>query len=91
MSTATPPPLRLLIVDDDEALRQLLARRFQRLGMSVAEAADGEEALAKAGNAAFDVALLDLHMPGMTGIELLGRLKALWRIVRKPPQASMGK
>ncbi len=60
MSTTTPPPLRLLIVDDDEPLRQTLARRFQRLGMAVAEAADGEEALAKAGHAAYDVALLDL-------------------------------
>ena len=78
MSTATPLPLRLLIVDDDESLRQTLARRFQRLGMAVAEAADGEEALAKAGHAAYDVALLDLHMPGMTGIELLGRLKERW-------------
>jgi len=70
--------LRLLIVDDDEALRQTLARRFQRLGMAVAEAADGEEALAKAGHAPYDVALLDLHMPGMTGIELLGQLKERW-------------
>jgi len=78
MSNATPPPLRLLIVDDDEALRQTLARRFQRLGMAVAEAADGEEALAKAGHAPYDVALLDLHMPGMTGIELLGQLKERW-------------
>jgi DNA-binding NtrC family response regulator len=77
MSTAMPPPLRLLIVDDDESLRQMLARRFQRLGMAVTEAVDGEEALAKAGNTAYDVALLDLHMPGMDGIELLGRLKAL--------------
>jgi DNA-binding NtrC family response regulator len=78
MATTTPPPVRLLVVDDDEALRQALARRFQRLGMAVAEAADGEEALAKAGHTAYDVALLDLHMPGMTGLELLGRLKGLW-------------
>jgi DNA-binding NtrC family response regulator len=70
--------VRLLIVDDDEVLRQTLARRFQRLGMTVAEAGDGEEALARAGHAAYDVALLDLHMPGMSGIEVLGRLKERW-------------
>jgi DNA-binding NtrC family response regulator len=46
--------------------------------MAVAEAADGEEALAKAGHTAYDVALLDLRMPGMSGLELLGRLKGLW-------------
>jgi DNA-binding NtrC family response regulator len=70
--------LRLLIVDDDEPLRQALARRFRRLGLAVTEAADAEEALARADHAAHDVALLDLHLPGMTGIELLGRLKGHW-------------
>jgi DNA-binding NtrC family response regulator len=70
--------LRLLIVDDDESLRQTLARRFERLGLSVTAAADGEEALAKANHTAHDVALLDLHMPGMTGIELLAKLKERW-------------
>jgi DNA-binding NtrC family response regulator len=78
MPTVTPPALRMLIVDDDESLREMLARRFRRLGMAVAEAGDGEEALAKAGATAYDVALLDLHLPGMTGIELLGRLKERW-------------
>jgi DNA-binding NtrC family response regulator len=78
MSSIPSPPVRLLIVDDDETLRQTIARRFQRLGMTVTEAADGGEALAKAAHAAHDVALLDQHMPGMTGIELLGRLKEQW-------------
>ena len=72
------PPLRLLIVDDDEPLRETLAHRFRRLGMAVAEAADGEAALARAGQTVCDVALLDLHLPGMTGIELLGKLKERW-------------
>ena len=72
---AAAPPPRLLIVDDDEALRETLARRFARSGMAVTTAESGEEALAKIGRAAFDVALLDLHLPGMSGIDLLARLK----------------
>jgi DNA-binding NtrC family response regulator len=67
--------LRLLIVDDDEDLRQSLARRFRQAGMAVTEADSGEDALAHAEQARWDVALLDLHLPGMTGIELLQKLK----------------
>src|SRR5262245_35616614 len=77
MATSSPPSLRLLIVDDDDQLRQALVRRFQRQGLAVTEAADAEEALAKADHSRWDVALLDLHLPGMNGIELLDKLKAL--------------
>ena len=75
MASAPPPPLRLLIVDDDEQLRLALVRRFKRHGMAVLDAASGEEALAQAEHARCDVALLDLHLPGIGGIELLARLK----------------
>ncbi len=71
----TPPPIELLIVDDDEPLRQTLARRFQRQGLKVTQASRGEEALEQAADRRFDVALLDLNLPGMSGVELLGRLK----------------
>jgi DNA-binding NtrC family response regulator len=67
--------MRLLIVDDDDQLRQTLARRFQRQGMEVTTAAGAEEALAKAEHNRWDVALLDLHLPGKSGIELLPQLK----------------
>jgi DNA-binding NtrC family response regulator len=72
-----PPaaPIRLLIVDDDDQLRDTLVRRFQRQGMAVTAAARGEEALAKAESNRWDVALLDLHLPGISGIELLEKLK----------------
>ena len=74
----TPPrPIRLLIVDDDRELRGPLAGRFERLGMVVSQAACGEEALECARQMPVDVALLDLHLPGMDGIELLRRLKEL--------------
>ena len=75
MSTPTSVTIRLLIVEDDEQLRQTLARRFTRQGMAVVTAESGEEALAKLAQTRYDVALLDLHLPGMTGIDLLGRLK----------------
>jgi DNA-binding NtrC family response regulator len=74
--SATPAPIRLLVVDDDEDLRENLERRFQRQGLQVTAAASGEEALVIAANARWDVALLDLHLPGITGVELLEKLKA---------------
>jgi two-component system, NtrC family, response regulator AtoC len=75
MAASKTQSIRLLIVDDDEELRQTLAGRFRRLGMTVAEAGSGEEATALAANNRYDVALLDLHLPGITGIDLLNRLK----------------
>jgi DNA-binding NtrC family response regulator len=67
--------MHLLIVDDDEELREALVRRFQRQGMTVTAAATSEEALARTAHGRWDVALLDLHLPGLSGIELLARLK----------------
>jgi DNA-binding NtrC family response regulator len=69
--------IRLLIVDDDDQLRETLTRRFQRAGIKVMAAASGEAAVDKAAQATFDVALLDLHLPGINGIEVLEKLKGL--------------
>jgi DNA-binding NtrC family response regulator len=66
----------LLIVDDDTEFRGSLARRFLRRGCRVQEAADGAEAIGLAERRQFDVAILDLVMPGMSGLELLERLKS---------------
>jgi DNA-binding NtrC family response regulator len=76
MPEARPAPPRLLIVDDDEELRDTLARRFARAGLPVTTAESGEEALAKIGRAEFDVVLFDLHLPGMSGLDLLAQFKA---------------
>ena len=65
----------LLIVDDDQELCQRSAQFFEQRGYRVAQAADGEQALALAANRVFHVAILDLMLPGMTGIELLEKLK----------------
>ena len=66
----------LLLVDDDSEFRELAARRFQRSGYQVQEAADGEEALGLAERRQFDVAVVDMRMPGMSGLELTEKLRA---------------
>jgi DNA-binding NtrC family response regulator len=69
------PRIRALVVDDDDQWRQTLVRRFSRQGMTVTAAASGEEALEKAEQTRLDVAILDLNLPGMNGIELLSLLR----------------
>lgn len=71
-----PKNVDLLLVDDDSEFRELAARRFIRSGYQVQQAADGEEGLAMAERRQFDVAVLDMRMPGMSGIELLEKLRA---------------
>jgi DNA-binding NtrC family response regulator len=71
----TTHPIKLLIVDDDDDMRQDLARLFRNRGHEVTAAVSGEDALNKAAHARFDVALLDLHLPGISGIDLLAKLK----------------
>jgi DNA-binding NarL/FixJ family response regulator len=68
--------LRVLIVDDHPIFREGLANALSTLtGVAVAgEAASGEEALEAVGRLAPDIVLMDLHMPGMNGIEATRRL-----------------
>jgi adenylate cyclase len=69
-------PSRILVVDDHQSNRDLLARRLARDGHEVATAKDGPEALALLECGDFDLVLLDLLMPGMSGYEVLCRLKS---------------
>jgi adenylate cyclase len=66
---------RVLIVDDHESNRDLLSRRLTRDAHHVVTAANGETALALIEQEPFDLILLDLLMPGMSGYEVLERLK----------------
>ena len=75
MSNTPRTPIRLLLVDDDEQMRQTLVGRFVRKGLTVSDAGSGEQALEIAAKARFDVAVLDLHLPGINGVELLEKLK----------------
>lgn len=79
MADTNPPPdasARILVVDDTEANRDLLVRRLQRLGHQTATAEDGHVALEMLAQDAFDLMLLDIMMPGMTGFEVLERVKS---------------
>ena len=69
------PPLDLLVVDDDQEFRDTLRNRFSRAGFEVRSAASGEEALGMAHRRHFDVAIFDMMMPGINGLELLKRFK----------------
>jgi len=68
-------PPRILIVDDNETNRDILATRLNGHGYELLQAADGEEALAKAREALPDLILLDIMMPKIDGIEVCRQLK----------------
>lgn len=67
--------IRLLIVDDEEAFLNVITQRLRLKDFDVTAASDGETAMAAALEKTFDVAVVDLHMPGMNGQELLAALK----------------
>ena len=71
----SPAILNLLIVDDEPDFRESACRYLKRLGFRVDEAEDGEEALNVTTNKEFDVVVLDIHMPGLSGIEVLRQLQ----------------
>jgi two-component system KDP operon response regulator KdpE len=66
---------RLLIVDDEPALRRALRTALAATGFAVAEARDGEEALSALRRGPADLVLLDINMPGLSGIEVCRRIR----------------
>jgi CheY-like chemotaxis protein len=71
-----PPPRRLLIVDDDPSIHELILAMLVGARWEVDSASHGEEALALLQIRPFDVVLADILMPGMDGLALLGQLRA---------------
>ena len=65
----------LLLVEDDDGFRETAARWLARMGHTVEQAANGQEALRQFDRKHFDVAIVDMNMPGITGMELLQRVK----------------
>ena len=69
----------ILVVDDEEAIRLLYKEELTEAGYHVDVAHDGAEALRKVQQARPDLMTIDLRMPGMDGIELLGQVRAIYR------------
>src|SRR5579883_2952833 len=65
---------RILVVDDEPLIRETLAEYLTQEGFQVTACAEGEEAVERAGRQPFDVALCDMQLPGMDGIEVLDQL-----------------
>ena len=66
---------RVLVVDDDTAIREFVALALQDEGYAVATAADGREALERCAAFGPDLVLLDLNMPGLDGWQTRARLR----------------
>ena len=71
--------MRVLIVEDEAPLRETLAARMQREGFAVDTAQDGEEAIYMGREVPFDIVIVDLGLPKMSGIEVVKKLRELQR------------
>src|SRR5436309_434259 len=71
---AASPTARILVIDDEPLIRDTLAEYLAQQGFTVDGAGSGEEALERAAGVRYDVALCDVQLPGIDGIETLERL-----------------
>jgi CheY-like chemotaxis protein len=73
------PTIQILLVDDDLHIRSLGRELLEKMGYGVETAENGEEVLEKFHQGRpLDLVILDYHLPGMSGLEVLQRLKALY-------------
>jgi DNA-binding NtrC family response regulator len=74
---STLSTIDVLVVDDDNDFRTTMARRFRQAGFRVVEAANGEQVLEILSQREMDVVVLDMIMPGITGLDLLQRIREI--------------
>jgi len=79
------PSQRCLVVDDNAANREILGRILERAGHRIVFSADGDEALDRLASEPFDLIFMDLHMPGSSGWDVLGRIEVARRTGSVPP------
>ncbi|MBP2513322.1 response regulator [Sphingomonas sp. PvP018] len=77
LTQATGSRQRILVVDDDNDVRGVAAQMIEEIGYQVVAAASGTEALTEFGRASFDLVLTDVVMPGMSGVDLARRIRAV--------------
>ncbi len=77
LSMNEKPNIKVLLIDDEETLIEYLSKRLLREGFTVKATVSGEEALEVAANEGFDVAVVDLKMPGIDGVETQQKLKKI--------------
>ena len=85
-----PDPARVLVVDDDDLQRDVLADVLARAGYAVEVAADGIAALAAVRASAPDVLVLDLLLPGLDGASVLAELRRDPALARVPVVVTIG-
>jgi len=68
-------PQKILIIEDDEFLRELITQKLVKEDFEISEAVDGEEGIKKIKEEKPDLVLLDLILPGIDGFEVLSRMK----------------
>ena len=76
-------PARILVVDDDESIRKVLATILEDNGYAVDTAKNGEEAIKKSRLKFYNVALIDIRLPDIEGIELLTKMRNTTPKMRK--------
>ena len=69
------PTKKALVVDDEESMRYVVALQLNHLGYECVTASSGVEALEKLGIQSFDLMMLDILMPGMSGLEVLSKAR----------------
>lgn len=70
-----PTAKKILLVEDEDFIRELYSRQLIKAGFSVKSAADGQSGLDALKNEQFDLLLLDIMLPGMNGLQLLREFK----------------
>lgn len=68
-------PIKILLVEDDLYIQDIYERSLKHSGYDIEIASDGNEALKKAQHQVFDLILLDIMLPGVTGIDVLRSLR----------------